>query len=104
MSRIALVTGGSRGIGAAVSKALTADGYTVAATYSSNDQKAAAFTEETGIKTYKWDVSNYDACISGISKDQIGCSQISYSPSEKPKFGKSIVEVNNTDDIKNFAS
>ena len=68
MSRIALVTGGSRGIGAAVSKALTADGYTVAATYSSNDQKAAAFTEETGIKTYKWDVSNYDACISGISK------------------------------------
>ena len=42
--------------------------------------------------------------ISGISKDQIGCSQISYSPSEKPKFGKSIVEVNNTDDIKNFAS
>ena len=68
MSRIALVTGGSRGIGAAVSKALTADGYTVAVTYSSNDQKAAAFTEETGIKTYKWDVSNYDACISGISK------------------------------------
>ena len=68
MSRIALVTGGSRGIGAAVSKALTADGYTVAATYSSNDQKAAAFTKETGIKTYKWDVSNYDACISGISK------------------------------------
>ena len=68
MSRIALVTGGSRGIGAAVSKALMADGYRVAATYSSNDQKAAAFTEETGIKTYKWDVSNYDACISGISK------------------------------------
>lgn len=68
MSRIALVTGGSRGIGAAVSKALTADGYTVASTYSRNDQKAAAFTEETGIKTYKWDVSNYDACISGISK------------------------------------
>jgi len=42
--------------------------------------------------------------ISGISRDQIGSSQISYSPSEKPKFGKSIVEVNNTDDIKNFAS
>ena len=42
--------------------------------------------------------------ISGISKDQLGCSQISYSPSEKQKFGKSIVEVNNTDDIKNFAS
>jgi len=53
MSRIALVTGGSRGIGAAVSKVLKAGGYTVAATFSSNDQKAEEFTEETGIKTYR---------------------------------------------------
>jgi acetoacetyl-CoA reductase len=68
MSRIALVTGGSRGIGAAISKALKADGYTVAATFSSNDQKADEFTEETGIKTYRWDVADYDACASGISK------------------------------------
>ena len=68
MSRIALVTGGSRGIGAAVSKALKASGYTVAATFSSNDQKAEEFTEETGIKTYRWDVADYDACASGISK------------------------------------
>ena len=68
MSRIAIVTGGSRGIGAAVSKALKASGYTVAATFSSNDQKAEEFTEETGIKTYRWDVADYDACASGISK------------------------------------
>jgi len=67
MSRIALVTGGSRGIGAAISTALQAAGYTVAATYAGNDETAAAFTAETGIKTYKWDVSDYDACAAGIA-------------------------------------
>ena len=67
MPRIALVTGGSRGIGAAISTALQATGYTVAATYAGNDEKAAAFTAETGIKTYKWDVSDYDACAAGIA-------------------------------------
>ena len=67
MSRIALVTGGSRGIGAAISTALQAADYTVAATYAGNDEKAAAFTAETGIKTYKWDVSDYDACAAGIA-------------------------------------
>ena len=67
MPRIALVTGGSRGIGAAISIALQATGYTVAATYAGNDEKAAAFTAETGIKTYKWDVSDYDACAAGIA-------------------------------------
>jgi len=67
MSRIALVTGGSRGIGAAISTALQAAGYTVAATYAGNDEKAAAFTAETVIKTYKWDVSDYDACAAGIA-------------------------------------
>ena len=67
MSRIALVTGGTRGIGAAISTALKAEGYTVAATYAGNDEKAAAFTSETSIKTYKWDVSDYDACVSGIA-------------------------------------
>ena len=67
MSRIALVTGGSRGIGAAISTALQAEGYTVAATYAGNDEKAAALTAETGIKTYKWDVSDYDACAAGIA-------------------------------------
>ena len=66
MTRVALVTGGSRGIGAAISKALQAEGYSVAATYAGNDEKAAAFTAETGIKTYKWDVADYDASKAGI--------------------------------------
>jgi hypothetical protein len=61
MGRVALVTGGSRGIGEAISKALKAEGYTVAATYAGNDEKAAAFTAETGIKTYKWNVADYDS-------------------------------------------
>ena len=68
MSRTALVTGGSRGIGAAISIALKDAGYNVAATYAGNDAAAAKFTEETGIKTYKWDVADYDACKSGIEK------------------------------------
>ncbi|SHE90379.1 3-oxoacyl-[acyl-carrier-protein] reductase /acetoacetyl-CoA reductase [Litoreibacter ascidiaceicola] len=68
MSRVALVTGGSRGIGAAISKALKSAGYSVAATYAGNDEKAAAFTAETGIKTYKWDVADYEACTAGIAQ------------------------------------
>lgn len=68
MSRIALVTGGSRGIGAAISVALKNAGCNVAATYAGNDEKAAAFTAETGIKTYKWNVGEYDACVEGIKR------------------------------------
>ncbi|MCC5974548.1 MAG: acetoacetyl-CoA reductase [Rubellimicrobium sp.] len=70
MPRVALVTGGSRGIGAAISKALVAAGYGVAATYAGNDEAAAAFTKETGIKTYKWDVSNYEDCAKGVAQVQ----------------------------------
>ncbi|OCW58120.1 acetoacetyl-CoA reductase [Hoeflea olei] len=68
MSKVAIVTGGSRGIGAAISIALKAAGYTVAANYAGNDEAAAKFTEETGIKTYKWSVADYDACVAGIKQ------------------------------------
>lgn len=68
MSRNALVTGGSRGIGAAISQALKADGFNVAATYAGNDEAASKFTAETGIKTYKWNVADYDESKAGIEK------------------------------------
>jgi acetoacetyl-CoA reductase len=68
MGRVAVVTGGSRGIGAAISKALKAAGYTVAATYAGNDAAAAKFKEETGIAVYKWDVSDFDACAAGLKQ------------------------------------
>ena len=70
MARVALVTGGSRGIGEAISKALKDAGCTVAATYAGNDEKAAAFTDATGIKTYKWDVGDYEASAAGVAKVQ----------------------------------
>jgi acetoacetyl-CoA reductase len=68
MARVALVTGGTRGIGAAISKALKAAGYKVAATYGGNDEAAQKFKAETGISVYKWDVSSYDACGAGIKQ------------------------------------
>ncbi len=68
MSRVAVVTGGSRGIGAAISKALRAAGYKVAATYAGNDEAANAFKKETGIPVYKWDVSNTEACAAGLKQ------------------------------------
>ncbi|MFV0292259.1 MAG: acetoacetyl-CoA reductase [Paracoccus sp. (in: a-proteobacteria)] len=68
MSKTAIVTGGSRGIGAAISAALKDAGYTVAANYAGNDDAARAFTEKTGIKTYKWSVADYDACAAGIGQ------------------------------------
>ena len=68
MSKVALVTGGTRGIGAAISLALQAAGYKVAANYAGNDEAAAKFTEETGIAAYKWSVADYDACAEGIAR------------------------------------
>ena len=67
MARVALVTGGTRGIGAAISVALKAAGYKVAANYAGNDEAAAAFTKETGIKTYKWNVADYEASKAGLA-------------------------------------
>src|SRR5579871_3262511 len=68
MPRVALVTGGTRGIGAAISKALTAAGYRVAANYGGNDEVANNFKQETGINVYKWDVSSFDACAAGVKQ------------------------------------
>ena len=68
MERTALVTGGSRGIGAAISIALRNDGYKVAATYAGNDEAASKFSAETGIKTYKWNVASYQESFDGIEK------------------------------------
>src|SRR6266571_5150276 len=68
MARVALVTGGTRGIGAAISKALKAAGYKVAANYGGNDAAAEKFKAETGIPVYKWDVSSYESCVEGLKK------------------------------------
>jgi acetoacetyl-CoA reductase len=68
MSRVALVTGGTRGIGAAICKALKAAGYKVAAGYAGNDEAAQKFKAETGIPIYKWSVASYDACAEAVKK------------------------------------
>jgi acetoacetyl-CoA reductase len=68
MARVALVTGGSRGIGAAIALALKDAGYKVAANYAGNDEAAEKFKADTGIPVYKWSVADYDACAAGIGK------------------------------------
>jgi acetoacetyl-CoA reductase len=68
MARVAVVTGGTRGIGAAIAVALKAAGYSVAANYGGNDEAAAKFKAETGIAVYKWDVSSYEACAAGLQQ------------------------------------
>ena len=77
MSRTALVTGGSRGIGAAISVALTKAGYSVAANYAGNDEAAEKFKAETGIPVYKWSVADYDACAAGIKQVEADLGPIS---------------------------
>ena len=68
MKKIALVTGGTRGIGAGVSKALKEAGYLVAANYNSGAETAQKFSQETGIAVFSWDVSNYEACEKGVKE------------------------------------
>jgi len=74
MTRLAVVTGGTRGIGAAVSIELKKRGYAVAATYAGNDERANAFSQDTGIAVFKFDVSDFDACKAGVAKitEQLG--------------------------------
>jgi acetoacetyl-CoA reductase len=68
MSRVAIVTGGTRGIGRAICEALRDQGATVVANYAGNEEKARAFTAETGIKAYKWNVGDHEACLEGCSR------------------------------------
>jgi acetoacetyl-CoA reductase len=68
MSRVAIVTGGTRGIGRAICEALRDQGATVVANYAGNEEKARAFTEDTGIKAYKWNVGDHEACHEGCSR------------------------------------
>ena len=68
MARVALVTGGTRGIGAAIAKMLKAAGYRVAANYAGNDARAQAFSKETGVAAYKWDVADFAACAAGVAQ------------------------------------
>ncbi len=68
MGRVAVVTGGTRGIGEAISVALAEKGYRVAAVYAGNDAAATAFSERTGIPVFKFDVSDYDACRDGVAR------------------------------------
>ncbi|HYI64566.1 MAG TPA: acetoacetyl-CoA reductase [Allosphingosinicella sp.] len=68
MARVAIVTGGTRGIGEAISVALQESGVTVAANYAGNEEKARDFTGRTGIKAYKWDVADHEACLAGVQQ------------------------------------
>src|SRR4051812_38897260 len=68
MARVAIVTGGTRGIGEAISGALRDMGMKVAANYAGNEQRAREFTERTGIPAYKWDVADHDACQDGVHR------------------------------------
>ena len=74
MPRVAIVTGGTRGIGRAICEALRDQGATVVANYAGNEEKARAFTAETGIKAYKWNVGDHEACVDGCSRvaDEVG--------------------------------
>jgi acetoacetyl-CoA reductase len=67
MTKVALVTGGTRGIGRSISERLAKDGYKVAANYAGNEEAAAKCAAELGVKAYKWDVGDYDACAAGIA-------------------------------------
>jgi len=68
MARVAIVTGGTRGIGRAICEALKADGFSVAANYAGNSEKAKAFSDETGIPSYKWDVGSHEETLAGCAQ------------------------------------
>ena len=74
MARVAIVTGGTRGIGRAICERLRDSGFTVVANYAGNDDAARAFSDETGIATYKWDVGDHQSCLNGCARvaDEVG--------------------------------
>src|SRR5436853_5626284 len=76
MMRTAIVTGGTKGLGQAIARALKADGYKVAVTYHSDDEAAKRFREATSIPVYKWDVANFDACKNGVRQIEIDLGPI----------------------------
>jgi len=76
MSKLALVTGGTRGIGAAIAQRLKQEGCRVAVTYHGNDVAALAFTKETGIPAYKWNVADFDACAAGVRQVEADIGQV----------------------------
>ncbi|TIT18501.1 MAG: acetoacetyl-CoA reductase [Mesorhizobium sp.] len=77
MTKVAIVTGGSRGIGAAISVALKSAGYSVAANYAGNEEAAAKFKAATGIPVYKWSVAEYEACAAGIKQIEADLGPVS---------------------------
>ncbi|MER8760937.1 acetoacetyl-CoA reductase [Mesorhizobium sp. M0601] len=77
MIKVAIVTGGSRGIGAAISVALKSAGYSVAANYAGNEEAAAKFKAATGIPVYKWSVADYEACAAGIKQIEADLGPVS---------------------------
>ncbi len=77
MGKVAIVTGGTRGIGASISKELIDKGFTVAASYGGNKEAAAAFESETGAKTYRWDVGDFEACQEGVRQVEADLGPVS---------------------------
>ncbi|RGP42030.1 3-oxoacyl-[acyl-carrier-protein] reductase [Altererythrobacter insulae] len=78
MARVAIVTGGTRGIGRAICEKLQADGFTVIANYAGNDSAAEQLKADTGIQSYKWDVGDHEACIEGCAKvaEEVGAVDV----------------------------
>ena len=74
MARVAIVTGGTRGIGEAISTALRDQGFTVVANYAGNEERAKAFSQRSGITAYQWDVGDHQACLDGCARvaDEVG--------------------------------
>ena len=77
MSNVAIVTGGTRGIGEAISMMLKDSGFTVAANFAGNQERADAFTARTGIASYRWDVSDFGACQAGVAQVEADLGAVS---------------------------